>query len=179
MILLFIIVTNPSSRVPYKLYSDIVADGEDLVGTLLSKLTAALTGISSDGISFSGGPLGEIDGVLDKFGLNFDGFTTDFMNSFNTFTADLLTSTPERQLIFNLRAVSLPQFSDILQIGSKKPSMQYSSELKNLLWDKLDSAFPSLTYNGVKIPNIPPGLNFAATFPTRGEFPGKTLFISF
>ena len=153
-------------------YRDLVADGEDLIGTLLSKLTAALTGISTDAISFSGGPLGDIEGIFDKFGLDFDGLATEFINKYNAFTTDLLNFTPEQQLIFNLRPVSLPQFSNILQIGSKIPSIQYSVELKNILWDKLDAAFPSLTYNGVKIPNIPSGQTFAATFPSR-DFPGK------
>ena len=127
---------------------------------------------SSDGISFDGGPFGEIEGILDDFGLDFNELITEFLSSYNTFKDDLLNSSLSEQLIFELRPISLPRFPSILQIGSKKPSAQYSSELNKLLWDKLSATFSSSTFNGVKIPNIPPGSTFAATFP-RGEFPGK------
>lgn len=137
---------------------------------LLSKLTAGLAGISSDGISFSGGPLGEIQGVFDNFGLNFDGLIEEFMEKYSAFSADFGNLSMERQLIMNLRPIALPRFPAILQIGSKLPSTQYSLELNYILWDKLAATFRSSTFNGVKIPNIPVGTTFATTFP-RGEFP--------
>ena len=127
---------------------------------------------SADGLSFSGGPFGEIQGVLDKFGLNFNDMVTEFMSRYETFKNDVASLSPEQQGLFNLRPISLPRFPSILQIGSKKPSIKYSLELNNLLWDKLVYAFPSATFNGVKIPNIPSGQTFATTFP-RGDFPGK------
>ena len=158
-------------------FRELIADGEDLIATLLSKLTAGMIDISADGIAFSGGPFGEIQGILDQFGLNFDDLTTEFMSKYNAFKTDLLDLSPDQELIFNLRPISLPRFPNILQIGSKMPSMQYSSELNGLLWDKLALVFPSPTFNGVKIPNIPSGLAFNETFP-RGEFPGKNTYHS-
>ena len=146
-----------------------------MIGTLLSKLTGGMIDLSADEISFSGGPFGEIQGILDQFGLNFNDLITEFMDKFNAFKTDLLDMSSEQQLIFNLRPISLPRFPSILQIGSKMPSMQYSSELNGLLWDKLAATFPSVTFNGVKIPNIPSGLAFADTFPSRGEFPGENI----
>lgn len=146
-----------------------------MIGTLLSKLTGGMIDLSADEISFSGGPFGEIQGILDQFGLNFNDLITEFMDKFNAFKTDLLDMSSEQQLIFNLRPISLPRFPSILQIGSKMPSMQYSSELNGLLWDKLAATFPSATFNGVKIPNIPSGLAFADTFPSRGEFPGENI----
>ena len=130
--------------------------------------------VSSDGISFSGGPLGEIEGILDKFGLNFNDLINEFMERYNAFKTDLLSMTPDKVLLFEARPISLPRFPSILQIGSKKPSIQYSLELNHMLWDKLNAAFPNPTFNGVKIPNIPAGSTFAATFP-RGDFPGTYL----
>lgn len=131
----------------------------------------------ADGISFSGGPFGEIQGLLDKFGLNFDDLVTEFMDRYETFKDDISSLSDEQRGLFNLRPISLPRFPNILQIGSKKPSMQYSLELNNLLWDKLSIAFPSATFNGVKIPNIPSGQTFASTFP-RGDFPGENTILT-
>lgn len=151
---------------------DLIAHGEDLIGNLLSELTSGMVNISDNGISFDGGPFGEIQGVLDKFGLDFTDMITVFLSNYNTFKADLLDLSHEKQQFFNLKPISLPRFPSILQIGSKKPSLQYSVELKNLLWDKLNATFSSSTFNGVKIPNVPSGSTFAQTF-SRGEFSGK------
>lgn len=134
-----------------------------------------MANITAEGISFSGGPLGEIQGILDKFGLNFNDLTAKFMDSYNSFKTDLLDNNSERQLIFELRPISLPRFPNILQIGSKMPSIQLSLGLSNIIWDKLAAVFTSPTFNGVKIPNIPIGNTFADTFP-RGKFPGECCF---
>jgi hypothetical protein len=142
------------------------------VGSLLSNLTSGLVDVSNGEVSFSGGPLGEIEGILDKFGLDFNDLLAEFKTSYDTFKADLLGGSLEQQELFKLRPISLPRFPNILQIGSKKPAMQYSLELKQKLWDKLAAAFPSATFNGVKIPSIPIGATFAATFPDR-DFPGQ------
>lgn len=144
--------------------------------TLLSKLTDGLIDVSANGIPFIGGPFGEIQGILDKFGLDFNDMIGEFTDSFDIFQADVLKLSIERQNLFNLRPVSLPQFPNILQIGSKKPSTQYSLQLNNILWDKLSTTFPSLSFNGVKIPNIPSGLTFSSTFP-RGKFPGEHILL--
>lgn len=149
----------------------LIANGEDLIATLFSKLTAGMVDLSAAGISFSGGPFGDIQGVLDKFGFSFDDLILQFMDFYNTFKEDLdlrPTSLPR----FDLRPVKLAQFPQLLQIGSKMPTMHYSLELSTFLWDKLAATFSSPTFNGVKIPNIPGGLTFAAAFP-RGRFPGK------
>lgn len=157
------------------LFRELIANGEDLISSLLSELTDGMIDISAEGVAFNGGPFGEIEGVLDKFGLDFNGLVTEFMDRYNAFNADVLTMSPEMKHIFDLRPISLPQFPSILQIGSKIPSMQYSLGLNNLLWDKLAATFPSPTFNGVAIPNILSGQTFSATYP-RGKFPGKDYF---
>jgi hypothetical protein len=151
----------------------LISDGEDLVGSVLSGLTEGLVGISSSGeISFVGGPLGPINGILDKFGLDFNDLVSQFSDKYDSFKSDILNGSLERQELFNLRPISLPRFPSILQIGSRKPSVQYSQKLKAKLWNKLALSFPSTTFNGVKIPNIPVGETFATTFP-GGDFPGE------
>lgn len=154
----------------YISHRDLVANGEDLIGSLLSMLTNELVDISANEIPFNGGTFGGIDGPLDKFGLNFDGLVSEFLDRYSTFNADL-DLRPISLPSFDLRPRFLPQFPSLLQIGSKIPSIQYYSKLNNLLWDKLAGTFLSHTFNGVKIPNIPNGQTFAATFP-RGKFPG-------
>lgn len=160
---------------PQSFFRDLIANGEDLIAQLLAALTDGLGGISVDGISFSAGPFGEIRGILDKFGLDFNDLINEFMSRYEAFKEDLLGMIPEMQLTFELRPISLPRFPSILQIGSKLPSFQYSLELNLMLWDKLNIAFPYPTFNGVKIPNLPSGFTFAMTFP-RGEFPSKHVF---
>ena len=155
-------------------FRELFANGEDLINLLFSKLTGVMMDISADGVAFNGGPFGKIEGILDQFGLDFNGFVTEFIDQYNTIKADLITMSPEMKNLFNLRPISLPHFPNILQIGSKLPSIQYSLELNNLLWDKLAATFPSPTFNGVAILNIPPGQTFSDTFP-RGKFPGEII----
>ena len=155
---------------------DLISSGEDLIVGLLSKLTDGMANVTAEGISFSGGPLGEIQGILDKFGIDFNDLTAKFMESYNSFKTDLLDYSSERQLIFELKPTSLPQFPNILQIGSKKPSIQLSLGMSNIIWDKLAAAFTSPTFNGVNIPNIPIGQTFADTVP-RGKFPGECYLV--
>jgi hypothetical protein len=156
-------------RIPLR---DLIANGEDLIAKLLSDLTDGMVSISADGISFNGGPFGKIRGIFDSFGLDFNDLISKFTSRYQAFKEDLLNMSAERQLLFNLRPISLPRFPSILQIGSKVPSIQYSYELNVILWDKLNTMFPNPTFNGVSIPNIPTGSTFAETFQ-RGDFPGK------
>lgn len=125
-------------------FRDLISNGEDLIGNLLLELTSGMVDISADGISFDGGPFGEIQGILDKFGIDLSDMISAFLSEYNTFKTDLLDLTPNKTM-FELRPISLPRFPSILQIGSKKPSAQYSLELKNLLWDELDATFGSST----------------------------------
>lgn len=148
-----------------------MSNGEELFATVLSGLTGAMSDLSIDGVSFEGGPIGKVQGLLDKFDINFDDLVGKFMDIYNTFKSDLdirSSSLPD----FDLRPISLPRFPHILQIGSKKPSIQYSLKMNTFLWDKLAATFPKPTFNGVKIPNVPSGLTFADSF-LRGDFPGQ------
>ena len=110
-----------------------------MIAKLLSDLTDGMGDISADGISFSGGPLGEIQGILDSFGLDFNDLISEFMSRYEVFKADLINMSLERQFAFNLRPISMPRFPSILQIGSKIPSIQYSMDLNLMLWDKLNT----------------------------------------
>eukprot|EP00956_Cyclotella_meneghiniana_P037722 scaffold143333_cov73-Cyclotella_meneghiniana.AAC.1 len=76
---------------------DLIANGEDLIGSLLLKLTGGMIDISADGVSFSGGPFGEIQGILDKFGLDFNDLIAEFKGRYDVFKADLLTMDIEMQ----------------------------------------------------------------------------------
>lgn len=144
-----------------------------MVGKIFSGLTEGLVDVSSsENSSFEAGPLGQINGILNKFGLNVTGLVDEFRSSYDAFKTDLLSATPEQLDLFNLRPISLPRFPNILQIGSKKPAIQYSPELKEKLLNKLVEAFPSDMFNGVKIPNIPIGETFADTF-SASDFPGE------
>ena len=144
----------------------------------MSSLTSGLGDVLADGIPFNAGPLGSINGTLDKFDIDFHDFISDFISLYDTFKADLLSLSAERKLLFEARPISLSKFPTILQIGSKKPSVLHSLRLNEILWDKLHASFPQSTFNGVKIPNLPSGLTFAATFP-RGIFPGEnTTYLS-
>jgi hypothetical protein len=80
-------------------------------------------------------------------------------------------SLESRELI-SLRPRSLAsRYPTLLQLGSKKASVAFSSDLKVLLWDKLVARFPYPTYNGVKIPGLPIGQTFDSKYNIRGEFP--------
>jgi hypothetical protein len=128
----------PSVSHAHTPFRDLIANGEDLIAKLLLDLTDGMGDISADGISFSGGPLGEIQGILGSFGLDFNDLITEFMSRYEMFKADLLNMSLEKQLTFNLRPISMPRFPSILQIGSKIPSIQYSMDLNLMLWDKLN-----------------------------------------
>ena len=159
-------------------YRELFSNGEDIIDNLLSELTEGLINISQGGIpKIDGGPLGEIAGILDKFNLDFGALINEFKDYYNKFKSDIISGDSEYQELIALKPISLPRFSNILQIGSKLPSVQYSPDLKGKLWDKLVLKFPSSTYNGVKIPNLPLGESFAVAFPTRGEFPGKSRLV--
>lgn len=167
------ILQNPTVSFVWLSFRQLVAGGEDLVGNVLSGLTDSLFNVSSSGeFSFEGGPLGPMDGILDKFGIDLNDLISQFSDEHNAFKNDILNGSLEQQELFNLRPISLPRFPSILQIGSKKPSVQYSSKLKAILWEKLALSFPSTTFNGVKIPNIPLGETFSTAFP-NGDFPGE------
>lgn len=153
-----------------------VSNGEDLMARLMSELTIGMNAASAGGVSFNGGPLGDIRGILDSFGLDFNDCITEFMSRYESFRADIQNMSLDRRRLFEARPTTLPRFPSFLQIGSKIPSIQYSSELNEMLWDKLNTAFPNPTFNGVKIANVPSGSTFAATFP-RGSFPGKCLML--
>jgi hypothetical protein len=162
-------VSLSHGRIPL---SDLISNGEDLIAKLISDLTDGMVSISADDISFNGGPFGEIQGILNNFGLDFNGMINEFKSRYQAFNTDLQNMSDEKRSIFKARPISLPRFPSILQIGSKVPSIQYSFELNAILWDKLNTVFPNPTFNGVSIPNIPPGSTFAETFQ-RGDFPGK------
>jgi hypothetical protein len=141
---------------------------------LFGSLTEALSNISSSSTHF-GGSFGNIDSVLDKFDLDF-GFVTSLLFQFKEynrlFDDDMTSLSEERTELIGLRPRSLvSKYPALLQLGSKKASVAYSSELKGLLWDKLVEKFPYPTYNGVQIPGLPIGQNFREKYGSRGEFP--------
>lgn len=149
--------------------SELISGGENLISKIMNDLTGGLSSIASGSTSsFNAGPLGSIDGVLDKFGLNFTELITEFNNTFHSFKDDLSNND-----LFELRPVNLPRFPDLLQIGSKHGSTKFSPKLRELLWDRLATTFTHPTYNGVKIP----GLGLGETFQKydRGVFPGKDI----
>lgn len=75
------------------------------------------------------------------------------------------------QQLIRLKPKSLSRFTELLQLGSKNPSVAYSTELKGLLWDKLVATFPNATHNGVRIPGLKLGETFLGAYPDRGAFP--------
>ncbi len=105
--------------------------------------------------------------------MDFGSLLEEFKDYYNKFKSDLISGSLEYQELIALKPITLPRFSNLLQIGSRLPSVQYSPDLKGMIWDKLVEKFPSSTYNGVKIPNLPLGESFSVAFPTRGEFPGE------
>lgn len=151
-----------------------MVDGSDnLIDNLLAKLTGDLADISSNSKPFNGGPLGQIDGVLENF--NLGDFATylldDFKSLYQAFAHDLVETDHEFQSIIEVKPKLLSSFIELPQLGSKKPSVQYSMRLRAILWDKLVSTFPSPLYNGVKIPGLDRGQSFVDRFPIRGSFP--------
>lgn len=147
----------------------LINDGEDLVQNLLSDLTGGLFDVSTNGVSFEAGPLSEVGGILDRFNLNFD-FLTQYKEDFDSFTGNLANqSLPEIADLIDLKPPSLSRFGNLLQIGSKHPSPQFSLVLKQKLWDKLTVTFPSHLYNGVAVPGLPLGKSFLDVFPNRDD----------
>lgn len=144
--------------------------------SIFAQLTKGLGDVAANAEgSFEAGPLGQISGVLNQFGLDFSEFITEFTEYYEIFKDDLLLGTQDQQDLFNLRPMTL-KFPSLLQLGSKRASDQYSPQLRGKLYDKLAEAFPSATFNGVKIPNLPLGQSFSETFPNRGEFPGEIFY---
>ena len=183
-------------------------------------MTSGLFNISTGTVSgFELGPISseKLDGILDKFDLNFASLTAEFkayckcicacrvsrvlslcrmfarthtrlnarthsltLTLFHThthtctddsFKEDIINgSSTEFQDLIALKPPSLPRFSSLLQIGSKKPSPQYSDALREKLWNKVIGKFPSRSFNGVQIPGLPPGQNFSGPF-TSETFP--------
>jgi hypothetical protein len=143
---------------------------------IFAQLTKGLGDVAANAEgTFEAGPLGQIRGVLNQFGLDFSDCITEFTEYYEIFKADLLLGTQDQQDLFNLRPMTL-KFPSLLQLGSKRASDQYSPQLRGKLYDKLAEAFPSATFNGVKIPNLPLGQSFSETFPNRGEFPGEIFY---
>lgn len=157
------------------LFRELLADGDDLTGNLMSSLTSGLSNVLAAGVPFNAGPLGMINGTLDNFDIDFHYFMSNFTSIYGAFKTDLLGMSPDRRVLFEARPISLSKYPTFLQIGSRKPSVLHSLKLNEILWDKLHATFPYSTFNGVKIPNLPSGSTFAATFP-RGIFPSKHNF---
>ena len=149
----------------------LVEEVGDLVENLLQQLTRGLSDVASNSFaSFDSGPLGPIDGVLDKSNLNFaTTLLKDFKSYYDSFKTYLLGVDDELKALMSLKPKYLSRFTALLQIGSL--SDQYSSQLKGLLWDKLDVIFPLSMHNKVKIPGFSLVQSFEDAFPFRGDFP--------
>lgn len=110
--------------------------------------------------------------LQDKFGLTFP--TTlfeEFNQTYQSFKTDLIELDVDLQELIALKPKSLPRFPALSSIGSKKPSVAYNLQLRELLWDKLVDKFPSPMYNGVRVPGLAIGKTFNESFPVRGMFP--------
>lgn len=83
------------------------------------------------------------------------GIHRDF-DSFDLNSTDFV----QQELIALKPRSSFSRLGHFLQIGSKTPSPQFSDQLKEKLWQKLNAAFPSYIYNGVPIPGLPAGKSF-------------------
>ena len=152
----------------------LVKDGENIISTLLNDLTGGLGSIAGDSSGLSAGPLGNIEGILDKFDLDFTDLFDEFKGFYDDFKADILSGDSDLLALNSLKPFkSFSQFPSLLQLGSKNPSEQFSPDLKGLLWDKLSVEFANPTYNGVSVPSLPLGKSFLEAYPTRGDFPGK------
>lgn len=151
----------------------LISEGNPIDG-LFGNITQALNDIASDGPQFNVGPFGNVDSVLDKFGLDFNfaaSLLSEFREYFDLFKADILSVGEERAELISLRPRSFAKYPALLQLGSKKASIAYCSELKGLLWDKLVAHFPDPTHNGVQIPGLALGQTFLQKFTERGVFP--------
>jgi hypothetical protein len=143
----------------------------------IDELFGNLTNALSRTADFSGkgpGPFGEIDSILNKFDLDFS-FVTSLLSQFtefaNMFVAEQAMLSQEQNSLIKLRPRSLVgKYPALLNLGSKKTSVVYSSELRGLLWDKLVGYFPFSTYLGVQIPGLSIGETFREKHADRGEF---------
>jgi hypothetical protein len=162
----------------------LIDGGEDLVAKILSELTGGLFNVSSGTLSeFDVGPIGDfggkIEGLLDKFGLDFGSFISDFKADYTSFSDNLVSqSNVELPELISLKPPSLARFGNLLQIGSKKPSPQFSLPLKEKLWNKLHTTFPSYLYNGVPVPGLSLGVTFQEAYPTPGDFPVRDFLLA-
>lgn len=150
-----------------------ISGGNPIEG-LFKNLTNALNGIASNGPSFSAGPLGDVDSILNKFDLDFSfaaPLLTELTEYIDLFTADILSMNQEQAGLISFRPRSFAKFPALLQLGSKKASVAYCPELKGLLWDKLVEKFPHPTFNGVRIPGLSIGQTFRQKYAERGLFP--------
>ncbi len=151
-----------------------LSSGGNPINGLFGNLTKALSDIASNGPSFSAGPFGDIDSILNKFDLDFS-FAAPLLTELNQyvemFMADLLSMDQEQAGLIRFRPRSFAKYPAMLQLGSKKASQVYCPELKGVLWDKLVDKFPDPTFNGVRIPGLSIGQTFLQTFPDRGMFP--------
>ncbi len=153
--------------------SQLILRGNPIDG-LFGNISQAFIDIALLGPKFSGGPFDNIDSVLDKFNLDFSfaaSLLLEFREYFDLFKADILLMDEERAELISLRPRSFAKYPALLQLGSKKASIAYCSELKSLLWDKLVAKFPDPMYNGVRIPGLALGETFLQKFAERGVFP--------
>jgi hypothetical protein len=148
--------------------------GGNPVDGLFGNLTQALSDVASNVPSFSAGPFGDIDSILNKFDLDF-GFAAPLLRELteyiDLFNADISSMEKERAQLISLRPRSFAKYPALLQLGSKKASIAYCSELKGFLWDRLVDKFPHPTFNGVRIPGLSIGQTFHQKFSDRGVFP--------
>lgn len=151
-----------------------MSSGGNPIEGLFKNLTNALNGIASNGPSFSAGPLGDVDSILNKFDLDFSfaaPLLTELTEYIDLFKADILSMNQEQAGLISFRPRSFAKFPALLQLGSKKSSVTYCPKLKGLLWDKLVEKFPYPTFNGVRIPGLSIGQTFRQKFSERGLFP--------
>ena len=76
--------------------------------------------------------------------------------------------------LISLKPLALSNFPDLLSLGSKKPTTQYSPKFKEKLWNKLVLKFPSAFFNGVRIPGLKPGQSLKDSFSAE-DFPSESV----
>ena len=153
----------PSLLTNFYFIHSAISAGRNPIDELFGNLTNALSRTAD----FSGkgpGPFGEIDSILNKFDLDFS-FVTSLLSQFtefaDMFVAEQALLSQEQNSLISLRPRSLVgNYPALLNLGSKKTSVVYSSELRGLLWDKLVDHFPFSTYLGVQIPGLSIGQTF-------------------
>ncbi len=94
---------------------------------MLDSLTRGLAQSSSSDGAFVAGPFGSISGIIDRFDVDFVGtLREDFEEYFDDFFQDLSSLDLEHQGLISQRPLSMPRMSELLQLGSKRPSVEYS-----------------------------------------------------